>query len=86
MLFRLTNGLLHLRDTGVLPHHKSTKDMCQIIGVGGGGRGGNCPPPGFRNMLKFGQIGWDIRAFGRRKKLYNLKNDKNKKRSNDKLS
>ena len=26
-------------------------------------------PPEFGNMLKFGQMGWDIRAFGGRKKI-----------------
>jgi len=28
-LFRLTNELLHLRDTGVLPHHQSTKELAE---------------------------------------------------------
>ena len=36
-------------------------------------------------MLKFGQMGWDIRAFGGRKKFYNLKNNKTKDKNNDKL-
>ena len=33
------------------------------------------PPPVFRNLLKFRQMGWDIRAFGGRKKFYNQKNN-----------
>ena len=37
------------------------------IGVGGGGRGASAPS-GFGNLLKFAQMGWDIRAFGGRKK------------------
>ena len=55
-----------------------------IIGVGGGGAGGAAAPPGVGNLLKFGQMAWDIRAFGGTKKIYNFKNNKNKNKNNDK--
>ena len=32
--------------------------------TGQGGREGSCPPPGFGKLVKFGQMGWEIRAFG----------------------
>ena len=30
-MFRLTNELLRLRDTGVLPHHQSTKELAEYF-------------------------------------------------------
>ena len=55
------------------------------VGGGGGGDRGTTDPPGYMNLLKFGQMGCDIRAFRGRKKIIFLKNNNNMNKNNDKL-